>query len=93
MATSTIKDPLYSRFPQAGYGALTGVTTTEKSVDVKFPRAFPFAPYVVVSLYNASYNRRVHVSNITTTGFKATGALTSGSGTASIEFEWVAVLP
>jgi hypothetical protein len=82
---------LNSRTPQAGYGAISSATTTEQSVTVTFPRAYTYAPRVVVSLYNASYNRRLHVSSITATGFTVTGALTSGTGTAAIEFEWVAV--
>lgn len=84
---------LNSNFPQAGYGAIADATATEKSVQITFPRAFSSAPRVVVSLYNSSYNRRLHVTSITATGFIVVGALLSGSSSAAIEFEWIAIMP
>lgn len=84
---------LNSNLPQAGYGAIADATATEKSVQITFPRAFSSAPRVVVSLYNSSYNRRLHVTSITATRFIVVGALLSGSSSAAIEFEWIAIMP
>lgn len=84
---------LNSNLPQAGYGAIADATATEKRVQITFPRAFSSAPRVVVSLYNSSYNRRLHVTSITATGFIVVGALLSGSSSAAIEFEWIAIMP
>lgn len=76
----------------AGYGAITEVTTTEKSQTITFAQPFPYAPKVVVCLFRNGYNRRLHVSNITATDFTVTGALLSGSSSAAIEFQWIAHL-
>lgn len=84
---------LNSNSPQAGYGAIAVATTAETSIQITFPRPFSTAPRVVVSLYNSSYNRRLHIKNITSTGFTVVGALLTGSSSAAIEFEWIAVMP
>ena len=76
---------------QAGSVTITNVTTTENSVSVIFPKAYNSAPTVVACFSTASYNRRLHVSNVTATGFTVTVALNSGSGTASCWVDWIAV--
>lgn len=76
---------------QTGSVTVTGVSTTDKSTSVTFPKTYKSAPKVVASLNTASYNRRVHVTNVTTTGFDVVVALNSGSGTASVWVNWIAV--
>ena len=74
----------------SGYGAITGVTTTEKDLYVAFPHTMPAGVKVVVCIYASSYNRRIHVKSISQNGFTVTGALLSGTSSAPIEFNWIA---
>ena len=76
---------------QHGFGEITSVTTTDKSQHVTFDKTYDNAPTVVISLAGASYNRRVHVTNVARNGFDAVGALVSGTGSASVYYYWVAV--
>lgn len=68
---------------------ISSVGTTEKSLHVDFPRPYPAGatPTVLLTL-TASYNRRIHVANVTNTGFDAVAALSSG--TATVWFNWLA---
>lgn len=90
-----LNDKVTQHMFQAGYASITDVTTTEKTVTVNFATNFTYAPHVLVTLYQNSFNRRVHVKNITTSGFDLVGALESTTGTAAIEVQWAAfgVLP
>lgn len=76
---------------QTGSVTITNVSTTEKSTNVTFSKTYSSAPKVVASLNTASYNRRIHVTNVTTTGFTIVTALNSGSSTASVWVDWIAV--
>lgn len=76
---------------QHGFGEIASVTTTDKSQHVAFDKTYDNAPTVVISLAGASYNRRVHVTNVARNGFDAVGALVSGTGSASVYYYWVAV--
>lgn len=91
----TLNDKVTQHMFQTGYASITDVTTTEKTVTVNFATNFTYAPRVLVTLYQNSFNRRVHVKNITTSGFDLVGALESTTGTAAIEVLWAAfgVLP
>ena len=76
---------------QHGFGEIASATTTDKSQHVAFDKTYDNAPTVVISLAGASYNRRVHVTNVGRNGFDAVGALVSGTGSASVYYYWVAV--
>lgn len=69
--------------------AISSVGTSEKTLHVDFPRPYPtgVTPTVLLTL-TASYNRRIHVTNVTNTGFDAVAALSSGS--ATVWFNWLA---
>lgn len=60
-------------------------------MNVAFPKSYETAPSVVVSLRRGSYNRRVHVTNETKTGFTVVCAALSGSGQNTVWYSWVAV--
>lgn len=87
--TSIIKRPT-GKFIQSGSVTISNVGTSAKEVTVTFDTPFSAVPNVVISL-RASYNRRIGADNITATGFTASGALLSGSGTATIWADWIAV--
>ena len=89
MATSIIPKP--SPYPVGGYDAIPSVTTTEDVRYVTFPTPFPYVPHVSISLYGSSYNRRVHIAAISQNGFSWKGALLSGTSSAAIEINWIAV--
>lgn len=88
--TITRLNPEYSKV-QTGSVTVTGVGTSEVEHTVTFPSAYSSAPRVVVALTAASANRRIHAKNITATGFTLCAALLSGSSTASVWAQWVAV--
>lgn len=75
---------------QSGSVTITGVSTAEKTVAVAFPQAYDAPPTVVASFSVASYNRRLHITNVTATGFSVVVALLSGTS-ASAWVNWVAV--
>ena len=76
---------------ESGSGTVTGVTTTTKSMSIPFSKAFATIPNVVVCLGSSgSYNRRINVSSVTTTGFSIETALLSGSTSANTSFYWIA---
>ena len=87
--TSTIKRPT-GKFIQSGSLTISNVGTSDKTVTVTFDTPFSNVPDVVISL-RQSYNRRIGADNITATGFTASGALLTGSSTATIWADWIAV--
>lgn len=76
---------------ERGSVTITGVGTSEKTTAVTFTAPYTTAPTVVVCFDTASYNRRVHVLNASTTGFDIVTALLSGSSTASCWVSWIAI--
>lgn len=87
--TSTIKRPT-GKFIQSGSVTISNVSTSGKDVSITFDTPFSETPSVVISM-RQSYNRRIGADNITATGFTASGALLSGSTTATIWADWIAV--
>lgn len=78
---------------QRGSVTVTNVGTTEVTRHVAFAEVFASAPTVVACLSVASYNRRLHVSNVTASGFDVVVATNSGSASSSnsVWVNWVAV--
>lgn len=89
MATSTIKRPT-GKFIQSGSITFTNVSTSVSTKQIAFDIPFNSVPNVVVYM-TTNYNRNVDVTNITTTGFTANASLNSGTGSASVWAQWVAV--
>lgn len=76
---------------QRGFVQSDSVTTADTTVHVTFSSTFASTPTVVIGLSGASYNRRVHTANESTTGFDAVFALNSGSSSAWCGASWVAI--
>ena len=77
---------------QSGFVQADNVTTAETTVHVTFSRAFATTPTVVIGMAGASYNRRAHVQNESTTGFDVKFALMSGTTGAWCGASWIAVV-
>ena len=80
-------------FPQIQRGEVqaNNVGAAEVTLHVTFTKAFASTPMVVASFWGASYNRRMHVANVTATGFDIVFA-TNASTSAWCGAYWVAVL-
>lgn len=77
---------------QRGTGTVTSVTTSTKTQTVTFDEPFANVPTVVVCLGSeGSYNRRINVGTVTVNDFVVECALLSGSTSATIRFNWIAV--
>lgn len=77
---------------ESGYETVTGVTQPGKTASFTFDNPYATPPKVVVCLGDeGSYNRRINVNSISTTGFAVQTALLSGSTTANVTFYWIAV--
>lgn len=73
---------------QSGGFTISGASSSGKTYTVNFDTPFNGTPTVVMFL-TASYNRRIDLQSVSTTGFVAVGFVTSGS--ADIWANWIAV--